>query len=315
MGELLTMSPTPSSTPEAEGPEPRQQRVAKEDYWREVWEAYVTTLCREFPALLSRVLDDVGREVPAGEVVLWHLYNTGWLLRAGDIVVGMDLALLDELNVSRQQRMDLFSSLDVLLVSHQHADHCYERDLEGLAELGEPPVVCHPDTADKLRRAGLPEKQVVELEAGQATTVAGVRVRALPADHRHKQIPNSIAPALEVNQVTVVHAGDNRLFEPPGLAGAEGCDVLIHSIYAYDDGAAREGELTWAPELLDVQARFLARLAPRVVLLTHLGEFCHPYEKLWRYLHAAVLKEKLFSLAAKVECPILGPGERYVYRR
>jgi L-ascorbate metabolism protein UlaG (beta-lactamase superfamily) len=166
-----------------------------------------------------------------------------------------------------------------------------------------------------LRQAGVLGKQVVELRAGEGTTVGGVRVRALPADHRHRDIPNCIAFAATLDGFTVVHAGDNRLFAPPALTGAERADILIHSLYAYDEVRAREGALTWVPEMLDEQARFLADLRPRVVLLTHLAEFHHPYHKLWRFMHAGLLKERLFHLAPEVECPVLGPGERYVYRR
>jgi L-ascorbate metabolism protein UlaG (beta-lactamase superfamily) len=161
----------------------------------------------------------------------------------------------------------------------------------------------------------VPEKQVVELEAGERTTIGGLRVQALPADHRHRDIPNCIAFAATVGGVTVVHTGDNRLFGPPALKGAEEADVLIHSLYAYDEAQAREGALTWVLPMFDEQARFLADLRPRVVLLTHLAEFYHPYHKLWRFIHAGLLKERLFHVAPEVECPILGPGERYVYRR
>ena len=308
------MNPTPSGAPEAGQRESGGHSIAREAYWREVWEAYRTALCREFPALLDRVLAGVRCDSRPGEVVLWQVYNAGWVLRAAGSVVGMDLALLDELAVDDQHRLEFFGSLDLLLVSHQHADHCCASDLRVLAELGEPPVACHPDTAEKLYRGGVPEKQVVELEVGQAVTVAGVRVRALPAEHFQAQIPHCIAPAFEVDDVTVVHAGDNRLFEPPALRGAEGCDILIHCIYAYDETQAREGELTWSSQLLEAQARFLAKLSPRAVLLAHVAEVRHPYEKLWRYMHAGLLKERLFSLAPEVECPILGPGERYVYR-
>ncbi len=301
--------------PPSEVPRPvPDQRQRGEAYWRRAWEDYVSTLQRDFPALLSRVLKAVKRETPPGEVVLWHLYNAGWLLRARHLLLGMDLALLDDLGVSREERLALFGALDALFITHQHADHCCARDIAVLAELGEPPIFCHPDTARVLYRNEVPEKQVVELEAGEATVFKGARVNSLPADHLHRQIPNSVAFAISVGEVTVVHAGDNRLFQPPSLEGAQRCDILIHSLYAYDDAHAREGSLTWVPEMLDEQARFLADLHPQVVLLTHLAEFCHPYHKVWRFMHAGVLKERLFSLAPEIECPILGPGECYVYR-
>jgi len=309
------MSRPPSMAPH---PEESSHPVGEPDalsaYWRRAWQEYVSALQRGFPALLARVLKDVKRRPDAGEVVLWHLYNAGWLLRAGDLLIGMDVALLDDLNVGRRERLALFGSLDALLISHQHGDHCYRGDLAVLAELGEPTVVCHPDTAEVLHQAGVADKQVVELEAGQVSTLGDLRVRALPADHRHRQIPNSIAPAATIGGVTVVHAGDNRVFEPPALDGAKGCDILIHCLYAYEESRAREGEVTWVPEMLDAQARFLANIRPRVVLLSHLAEFAHPYEKVWRFMHAGALKERLFGLAPETACPILSPGESHVYR-
>lgn len=292
-----------------------EERESLETFLRRAWEEYQCTLKGSFPTLLTRVLAGLGKETVPGEVALWHLYNAGWVVRAGSSAVGMDVALLADLNPKRELREALFGALDALLITHQHADHCYAGDIAVWADLGEPPILCHPETARVLTRAGVPEKQVVELEAGQGTTVGGVRVRALPADHQHRDIPHCIAFAATLDGFTVVHTGDNRLFGPPALAGAEDADILIHSLYAYDDARAREGTLTWVPEMLDEQAGFLAGLRPRVVLLTHLAEFCHPYHKLWRFLHAGLFKERLFRSAPDIECPILGPGERYVYRR
>ena len=289
-------------------------------YWRRVWEEYVSALRRGFPALLDRVLREAGREPTPGEAALWHLYNAGWLLQVGPYRVAMDVALLDELGVGREHRLALFGGLGgapglkAVLITHQHADHCYGPDIAVLAELGEPPIVCHPDTARVIRRCGVPDKQVIELEAGQSVDLDGLRVRALPADHCHRQVPNSVALASSAAGVTVVHAGDNRLFRPPSLAGAQGCDILIHSLYAYQEPSAAEQALTCGPEMMEQQARFLADLRPRVVLLTHLNEFGHPYNKVWRLMHAGLLKERLFGLAPGVRCPILAPGECYVYR-
>jgi len=312
----------PAASPGASGEPADSAKVARratsaglEALFRQAWEDYESTLKARFPELLMRVLEGMARETVAGEVVLWHLYNAGWVVVADSVAVGMDVALMADLGATQQAREALFGALDALLITHQHADHCYEGDVAVWADLGRPLLVCHPDTARVLTRRGVPEKQVFGLEAGESTTIGGLRVQALPANHRHRDIPNCIAFAATLGGFTIVHTGDNRLFGPPALQGAEEADVLIHSLYAYDEAQAREGALTWVPEMLDEQARFLADLRPRVVLLTHLAEFYHPYHKLWRFVHAALLKERLFHLAPEVECPILGPGERYVYRR
>jgi L-ascorbate metabolism protein UlaG (beta-lactamase superfamily) len=244
-----------------------------------------------------------------------HVENAGWVFRAGNRTVAMDVALLDELGVTREQRIAFFEAMDLVTYTHQHADHLHQGDAEVLGELGRPTVICHPDAARKLYDAGVTDKQVIELSAGQSTEVGDIRVQALQAHHRSVQIPHCIAPAVTAGGVTVVDAGDNRRFEPPSLNGADGCDVLIHCFYAYDEERAREGELTWIPELLEEQARFLASLRPNVVLISHISEFRHAYHKLWRFFHASLLKELLFSLDPSIACPILGPGESCVVRR
>ncbi len=68
---------------------------------------------------------------------------------------------------------------DLLLVTHGHADHCSEDDLE-LASHDASLFVAPPDVAARLVRTF--GDRVVAVEVGESTEQLGVHVRALPAE-------------------------------------------------------------------------------------------------------------------------------------
>ncbi len=80
------------------------------------------TFFRKHPVLefydraLDRVLREVQKEnVPEGEVVLWHLYNMGYVVKTHESCFGIDL------HHRRAHLLEPF--LDFLLITHNHSDH------------------------------------------------------------------------------------------------------------------------------------------------------------------------------------------------
>jgi L-ascorbate metabolism protein UlaG (beta-lactamase superfamily) len=116
--------------------------------------------------------------------------------------------------------------LDVILISHAHADHLDVPSLRLLRHEG--PVVAPLGCGRIVRRAGV--DHVIELTPGDRCAVGAVEVEALPAEHDGRRHPLARAvPALGFlvdGPARVYFAGDTDLF--PGMAGLAGrVDVAL----------------------------------------------------------------------------------------
>lgn len=101
--------------------------------------------------------------------------------------------------------------VDAILVSHVHRDHLDRPTLRAVAALGHRiPVLAPRGAAASLRGLGL--GIVHELAPGEATTVAGVEVRATPAVHRALRRGRPVPALGYVADGDVYFAGDTDLF-------------------------------------------------------------------------------------------------------
>jgi L-ascorbate metabolism protein UlaG (beta-lactamase superfamily) len=154
--------------------------------------------------------------------------------------------------------------LDAVLISHLHRDHL---DLPSLKLLDPSvPVVVPRGGASVLRRSG---RELIELSAGEALDVAGLRVRAVPAVHDGRRSPLS-RPAEAVGYVVekrrrVYFAGDTARFDE--MAELVGLDAALLPIWG------------WGPRLgpghMDPgeAAEAVALMRPRLVVPIHWGTF------------------------------------------
>jgi L-ascorbate metabolism protein UlaG (beta-lactamase superfamily) len=216
-----------------------------------------------------------------------------------------------------------FAAIDAVLISHLHGDHV---DLPSLRRVASPLVVAPRGAGGWLRRQ-LRGGEVVELEAGDAIGLDGVRVEATPAEHDERRWPVGVrakplgfvvsAPvplppgprALGAGAPqTVYFAGDTDIFpEMEQLAGR--IDVALLPVAG------------WGPKLgpghLDPAraAAAAALIAPRVAIPIHWGTLAPPWP-LKRHPEPARPPREFAELVAReapaVEVRVLEPGERTV---
>lgn len=131
---------------------------------------------------------------------------------------------------------------DLILISHDHYDHCSPEDVERIRQ-PHTTVIANPSAAAKLR------PPVVILQAGEETTAAGVTVRAAPAYNIgktfHPKDAGGVGYVLSVEGETLYFAGDtDRIPEMKGLV----CDVAllpVSGVYVMtaDEAAQAAGDL------------------------------------------------------------------------
>jgi L-ascorbate metabolism protein UlaG (beta-lactamase superfamily) len=110
---------------------------------------------------------------------------------------------------------------DLILVSHDHFDHCSPEDIERIRRPGTV-VVANPAAAAKIK------PPVTTLAPGQETTAAGVRIEAVPAYNVgkpfHPREANGVGFVMTVAGERLYFAGDtDHIPEMAGLA----CDVAL----------------------------------------------------------------------------------------
>jgi L-ascorbate metabolism protein UlaG (beta-lactamase superfamily) len=196
--------------------------------------------------------------------------------------------------------------VDIVLVSHLHADHL---DLPTLRQLGSPTIVAPAGSGPWLRRRGFGD--VHELRPNASMSIAGLTIRATPAVHDERRYPAGIR-ATPVGYIVggshaVYFAGDTDLFdEMADLRGSVTAALLPVS--------------GWGPRVpaghLDPAraAQAAAIITPAVAIPIHWGT----YGLLWasRPADPSEPARRFAELARRdapeVEVKLLAPGETCV---
>jgi L-ascorbate metabolism protein UlaG (beta-lactamase superfamily) len=196
------------------------------------------------------------------------LGHSSVLVEMGGARVLTDPVLLDRISILRRRASslppDLYRDIDLVVISHLHLDHL---DMPSLEMLGtDIPLVVPRGAGRFLRQMGY--RQVEELAAGQSVEVAGVSVRATPADHSGFRPPlgpkaDALGYVLEQGSESVYFAGDTDLFA--AMADLEGVDLALLPVWGW---GPRLGPGHMDPERA---AEALRVLRPRAAVPIHWG--------------------------------------------
>ena len=197
-------------------------------------------------------------------------------------------------------------AIDAVLISHLHADHL---DLPSVRSLGDAvPVIASAGARGVLRRRRI--SGIIGLDAGESTTVGGVKVTATRAVHDGRRYPlgrsiDALGYAIRSSERAIYFAGDTDLFDEMSELGP--IDVALLPIGGW---GPRVGSGHLNPERA---AEAAARIKPRVVVPIHWGTYLRAGldktrpELLRRYPED--LARELAGRAPGVELQVLEPGE------
>jgi L-ascorbate metabolism protein UlaG (beta-lactamase superfamily) len=157
-------------------------------------------------------------DLPRGRLAFIHLGQLGFLVRLGRTVFGIDLFLSPmegRLVPPLLAPEDVADAVDVLIGTHDHADHIDRPLWTRLAALGCRAKFILPEAvrAAVLAETGLRPSRVAGLTGGESRTVGGVKVAAVAAAHeRLEKDANGCDKALwfvlSAHGVRLYHAGD-----------------------------------------------------------------------------------------------------------
>ncbi len=169
---------------------------------------------------------------------------------------------------------------DLILVTHEHFDHCSPQDLAVLRKDGTK-VVAPAIAASCASRGG----EVLEISPGSALEVLGARVRGVPAYNInkfrspgrvfHPREDGRVGFVLEVGGVKIYHAGDtDNIPEMAELAGL-GIDVALLPV---------SGVYVMTPE---EAAEAVKMIKPRMAVPMHYGSIVGSLQEAERFKELA----------------------------
>jgi L-ascorbate metabolism protein UlaG (beta-lactamase superfamily) len=208
---------------------------------------------------------------------LWWTGNAGWLIRSGDLLLGIDLVLEDEpflhefsmdVRYERPLRAAELGALDYALVTHAHGDHFARRTSAVLLRSSRCRFVLPRSCLRVADELGIPEDRRLVAIPGQPIHLAGLTIRPLRAIHgdRFGAVFNEAnlddcGYVLELGGRRILHPGDSIL-QQRHLELAD-IDVLLVSVTEHN---------TW----IDDSVRLIEALRPRLALPMHYDTYTLP---------------------------------------
>ena len=182
-------------------------------------------------------------------IAVWWVGNAGWLIKAGDLLIGTDLDLSNEEKVQPPPitPQELADELDVELVTHHHGDHCNLPTIQALAAGARTTLVLPEPCLKEAAGLHIPQDRIVVPEPLHPFDIKGIHVEPIHAIHGNQEftvltrepdfvekIAHDCGYVLTINGKRFLHPGDSVLTEEH--LGLKNIDVLfvsptVHNMY------------------------------------------------------------------------------------
>jgi L-ascorbate 6-phosphate lactonase len=182
-------------------------------------------------------------------IALWWVGNAGWLIKAGEVLIGIDLDLSPQGKIQPPviSAEQLAVELTAAFVTHHHGDHCNIPTIRTLAQKGKGAVVLPGPCLRRVAQIDIAQDRIIVPRPGQPFEVAGILVEPIHAIHGNQEftvltrepdfidsIAQSCGYILNIQGKRILHPGDSVLTEQH--LGLKNIDVLfvsptVHNMY------------------------------------------------------------------------------------
>ena len=266
--------------------------------------------------------------VPPGQLALWALGQSGFVIKGGAIIAYIDPYLSDSgaaIGATRRfpSPMDpaTIRHADVVFATHEHLDHADGPTLGPLmAASPQATLITSPQGREIALQADISTERIIVPRVGERVEFAGLAYTAIPASHGANARPVTryayevdseeharwMGFLITCNGVTLYHSGDTVLF-PELLTALQGqrIDLALLPINGRDFFREQQdivGNL-WPREAVELAVAIEARVL--------IG--CHNDLFDGNRVNPGMLFDELDTRAPWQRCHLLQPGELYMY--
>ncbi len=258
--------------------------------------------------------------VPAGQLALWSLGQSGFAIKGEDTIAYIDPYLSDSITASGGPARRFPIPVDpatirhaqAVFATHEHMDHADGSTLGPLmAASPQAMLITSPQGREIALRAGVPTERVTVPRLGEPVTLGDLTYTAIPAAHYAYTVDDAgharwMGFLIRCNGVTIYHAGDTILVpEMLSALGGQRIDLALLPINGRDFFRERQdvvGNL-WPREAVDLAVAINAR----VLIGMHNDLFAE------NRVNPGMLFDELDRRAPWQRCHLLQPGELYLY--
>jgi L-ascorbate 6-phosphate lactonase len=182
-------------------------------------------------------------------MAVWWVGNAGWLIKADDLLIGIDLDLSSAEKVQPPPILaeELASELDVAFVTHHHGDHCNVPTIEALAAGSRTVFVLPQSCLKEMPGLSLPASRLIVPEPLHPFDVKRIHVEPIHTIHGNQEftvltrepdfvenIAHNCGYVLNILGKRFLHPGDSVLTEEH--LSVKNIDVLfvsptVHNMY------------------------------------------------------------------------------------
>ena len=272
---------------------------------------YSACLLERYPSIWKGVSSECAN---AGASALWMLYAANYLFRTGTVRWAVDPVYSAHfIDVPENVAEDL-SFLDLVLLSHLHADHC---DLKLLAQLcrNEKLVMTIPEHMVErvLPNLGTPKCDIRIVRPGDTVEVQGLRATAFESLHFDETTYNGekfgcdeTGWLVEVDEMRILMPGDVRDYSMNRKLPDFGhIDLLLAHLWL-----GRGKALNFSEEDLIRFIDFVASFDADKACIAHLNEISREPEDYWTLAHAGLIMHHALSKFPEIRFNPLVTGEK-----
>jgi L-ascorbate metabolism protein UlaG (beta-lactamase superfamily) len=219
----------------------------------------------------SRMIDEI--RSPRSGLALWWVGNTGWLVKADGVLVGIDLDLDSNERIEPPpiSAEELAGEIDVAFATHHHGDHFNAATLAKIAARPRCSFVLPRTCLAGAAAAGIPRDRIVVPEPLVPFEIKGVGVRPLHAIHGNQMFTvltrePDFVESIAHNCGYLVRLGGRTFFWP-------GDSVLTEEHLALRDVNVLFVSPTVHNMYVDRSAILINALQPDLIVPQHFGTY------------------------------------------